>query len=80
MVLVEERVDYSHIAPSGFGTADMVIIGHDANGAGILHKVGETKNLSSPGVIFRYASYVREQEGLLSYYLQCYHKNLSDYR
>ena len=39
LVLVEERVDYSHIAPSGFGTADMVIIGHDANGAGILHIV-----------------------------------------
>ena len=27
--MVEECVDYSHIAPSGFGTADMVIIGHD---------------------------------------------------
>ena len=37
LVLVEERVDYSHIAPSGFGTADMVIIGHDADGKGILH-------------------------------------------
>ena len=37
LVMVEERVDYSHIAPSGFGTADMVIIGHDAEGRGILH-------------------------------------------
>lgn len=37
LVLVEERVDYSHIAPAGFGTADMLIIGHDAEGAGILH-------------------------------------------
>ena len=37
LVMVEERVDYSHIAPSGFGTADMVIIGHDADGRGILH-------------------------------------------
>lgn len=37
LVLVEERVDYSHIAPSGFGTADMLIIGHDAEGRGILH-------------------------------------------
>ena len=27
LVLVEERVDYGHIAPSGFGTADMLIIG-----------------------------------------------------
>ena len=37
LVLVEERVDYSHIAPSGFGTADMIIIGHDADGKGVLH-------------------------------------------
>ena len=37
LVLVEERVDYSHIAPSGFGTADMLIIGHDAERRGILH-------------------------------------------
>lgn len=37
LVLVEERLDYSHIAPSGFGTGDMVIIGHDENGKGILH-------------------------------------------
>ena len=37
LAFVEERVDYSHIAPSGFGTADMVIIGHDADGKGILH-------------------------------------------
>ena len=28
------------------------------------------------GVIFRYASYVREQEALLGYYLDCYHENL----
>ena len=27
LVLIETRVDYSHIAPSGFGTADMLIIG-----------------------------------------------------
>lgn len=39
-------------------------------------KVGSTENLSAPGVIFRYASYVREQEALLGYYLDCYHKNL----
>lgn len=39
-------------------------------------KVGSTENLSAPGVIFRYASYVREQEGLLGYYLDCYHENL----
>ena len=39
LVLVEERVDYSHIAPSGFGTADMLIVGRDADGKGVLHIV-----------------------------------------
>ena len=39
-------------------------------------KVGSTENLSASGVIFRYASYVREQEALLGYYLDCYHENL----
>jgi hypothetical protein len=34
---VEERVDYSHIAPSGFGTADMLIVGRDDQGKGLLH-------------------------------------------
>ena len=37
LVLVEERVDYSHIAPLGFGTADLVVIGKDESGRGILH-------------------------------------------
>lgn len=37
LVLVEERVDYSHIAPSGFGTADMLIVGKDEEGNGLLH-------------------------------------------
>ena len=37
LAFVEERVDYSHIAPSGFGTADMLIIGKDEQGRGILH-------------------------------------------
>ena len=39
LVMVEERVDYSHIAPSGFGTADMLIIGNGENGKGLLHVV-----------------------------------------
>ena len=43
------------------------------NDRGEYVKVGGTENLSAPGVIFRYASYVREQEALLEYYLQCYH-------
>lgn len=37
LAFVEERVDYSHIAPSGFGTADMLIIGKDENGKGLIH-------------------------------------------
>jgi hypothetical protein len=37
LVCVEERVDYSNIAPSGFGTADMIIIGRDEEGRGLLH-------------------------------------------
>ena len=49
-------------------------IGHNDRGEYI--KVGSTENLSAPGVIFRYASYVREQEALLGYYLDCYHENL----
>ena len=46
------------------------------NDRGEYIKVGSTENLSAPGVIFRYASYVREQEALLGYYLDCYHENL----
>jgi len=49
-------------------------IGHTNRGEYV--KVGSTENLSAPGVIFRYASYVREQEQLLGYYLDCYHENL----
>ena len=37
LTLVEERVDYSHLVPSGFGTADMIVIGQDENGEGLLH-------------------------------------------
>ena len=37
LVMVEEKVDYTHIAPSGFGTADMLIVGKDENGSGVLH-------------------------------------------
>lgn len=48
-------------------------IGHNNRGEYV--KVGSTENLSAPGVVFRYASYVREQERLLGYYLDCYHKN-----
>ena len=37
LVLVEERLDYSNIAPGGFGTGDMLVIGKDEDGKGILH-------------------------------------------
>ena len=46
------------------------------NDRGEYIKVGGTENLSAPGVIFRYASYVREQEMMIGYYLQFYHENL----
>jgi hypothetical protein len=39
MALVEEKLDYSHVAPSGFGTGDMIVIGKDAEGRGLLHIV-----------------------------------------
>ena len=39
LAFVEERVNYSSIAPSGFGTADMLIIGKNENGKGLLHIV-----------------------------------------
>ena len=37
LVLVEERLDYSNIAPGGFGTGDMLVIGKDEAGRGLLH-------------------------------------------
>ena len=39
-------------------------------------KVAHTGDLSKPGTIFRYASYVQEQESFLRIYLQIYHDNL----
>ena len=61
---------------SSGGRVDCVDTFIGRNDRGEYVKVGSTENLSAPGVIFRYASYVREQEGLLGYYLECYHKNL----
>lgn len=37
ILMVEHQVDYSFIAPGGFGTSDAVIIGKDENGEGVLH-------------------------------------------
>ena len=44
LVLIEERLNYSHIAPSGFGTGDLVIVGKDAVGKdaesqGVIHVI-----------------------------------------
>ena len=39
LVLVEERLDYSHVAPDGFGTGDIVIVGKTADGKGLIHVV-----------------------------------------
>ena len=72
----------SHLDPGGEkrkssgGRVDRVDTFIGRNDRGEYVKVGSAENLSAPGVIFRYASYVREQEGLLGYYLECYHKNL----
>ena len=38
--------------------------------------VGVTKNLSAPGVIFSYSSYVREQDMLIDMYKEIYESNL----
>lgn len=39
LLLVEEKLDYSHIVPSGFGTGDIVVIGKTDDGRGLLHVV-----------------------------------------
>ena len=39
LVLIEERLDYSHIAPGGFGTGDLVLAGKDENGKGLIHVI-----------------------------------------
>lgn len=70
----------THVPDYDTGTTSLLLDRVDTfigrNDRGEYVKVGGTENLSVPGVIFRYASYVREQEMFLSYYLQCYHENL----
>ena len=39
LVLIEERLDFGHVVPYGFGTGDMVIIGKSEYGGGLLHIV-----------------------------------------
>ena len=72
MLVVNEKRLVKH--RNSFSTVWTHSLGRHDRGEYI--KVGSTENLSAPGVIFRYASYVREQEALLGYYLDCYHENL----
>lgn len=37
LCFVEERLDFSDFVPEGFGTGDMVILGRDENGRGLIH-------------------------------------------
>lgn len=37
LCFVEERLDFSNIVPEGFGTGDMIILGKDDQGRGLLH-------------------------------------------
>ena len=39
LILIEERLDYSHIAPQGFGTGDLVLVGKDEDGIGLIHVI-----------------------------------------
>ena len=37
LCFVEERLDFSNIVPEGFGTGDMIILGKDEQGRGLIH-------------------------------------------
>lgn len=39
LVLVEEKLDYSHVAPDGYGTGDIVIVGKTTDGRGLIHVI-----------------------------------------
>ena len=39
LVLIEERLDYSHVAPGGFGTGDLVLAGKGEDGKGLIHVI-----------------------------------------
>ena len=43
LCFVEERLDFSNIVPEGFGTGDMIILGKDEQGRGLIH-IGDYKN------------------------------------
>ena len=37
LCFVEERLDFSNLVPEGFGTGDMIILGKDEQGRGLIH-------------------------------------------
>ena len=39
LVFIEAKLDYSHIAPSGFGIGDVVIVGETPEGQGVVHVI-----------------------------------------
>lgn len=39
LLFIEAKLDYSHIAPSGFGIGDVVIIGETPEGQGVIHVI-----------------------------------------
>ena len=39
LVLVEEKLNFSHVVPDSFGTGDMVLVGNTADGRGLIHVV-----------------------------------------
>ena len=39
LLFIEAKLDYSHIAPSGFGIGDVVLIGETPEGQGVVHVV-----------------------------------------
>ena len=39
LILIEEKLNYSHIAPGGFGTGDLVLIGKNSSSQGVIHVV-----------------------------------------
>ena len=39
LVMIEVKLNYTHIAPSGFGTGDMILVGKTSDGQGVIHVI-----------------------------------------
>ena len=39
LILIEVKLNYTHIAPSGFGTGDMILVGKTPDGQGVIHVI-----------------------------------------